>query len=245
MCSLFLKLSTFVIRLSGGTLDTPLADLVKELGYGFTSSLEECRGAIIKLGGRDIAPSTVARVLAVMCRTHTGLEDSLGNFKNQELRSSWNIEIFVQSLKEVSPSLQWNNVVAELDHPEFVIKDRQGLFILISALRQGFQALGFHPDTFPVDQFYKRWGNVDGQFSLIQQILKNPDVFCFGDYPCALVTVETLKTPPEPDGKDLSNWRSLNLIELLLNMSEYGLYNPVQELFKTPLHRFDVCYKCD
>lgn len=61
-------------------LDTPLADLVKELGYGFTSSLEECRNSIVKLGGRDIAPSTVARVLAVMCRTHTGLDDSLGKF---------------------------------------------------------------------------------------------------------------------------------------------------------------------
>lgn len=62
-------------------LDTPLADLVKELGYGFTSSLEECRNSIVKLGGRDIAPSTVARVLAVMCRTHTGLDDSLGKYK--------------------------------------------------------------------------------------------------------------------------------------------------------------------
>lgn len=67
-------------RLSGGTLDSSLSDLVKELGYIFTSTLEECRNSVIKLGGRDIAPSTVARVLAVMCRTHTGLDDALGNF---------------------------------------------------------------------------------------------------------------------------------------------------------------------
>ncbi|XP_066142150.1 CCR4-NOT transcription complex subunit 1 isoform X1 [Euwallacea fornicatus] len=233
---LFSEMTSDGSGLSGATLDTPLADLVKELGYGFTSSLEECRNTVLKLGGRDIAPSTVARVLAVMCRTHTGLDDSLGGFKSQDVRCSWNIEIFVQALKEISPSLQWNNVVAELDHPEFVIKDRQGLCILISALRQGLQSLGFHPDTFPVDHFYKRWANVEGQFSLTQQILKNPDVFCFGDYPCISVAVDMLKTPPEHDSKELSNWRSLNLIELLLNVSEFGLYSPVQELFKAPLH---------
>ncbi|CAG9761528.1 unnamed protein product [Ceutorhynchus assimilis] len=233
---LYSEMSSDGSGLSAGMIDTPLADIVKDLSYGFTSSLEECRNAIIKLGGRDIAPSTVARVLAVMCRTPNGLDDSIGNFNNQESRSAWNTEIFVQSLKEVSPSLQWNNVVGELDHPEFLIKDRTGLCILIGALRQGLQALGFHPDNFPVEYFYKRWSNLEGQFSLIQQLLKNPDVFCFGDYPCASVTVDVLKTPPEHDGKELSNWRSLNLIELLLNMSEIGLYSPVQELFKAPMH---------
>lgn len=93
------------------------------------------------------------------------------------------------------------------------------------------------PETFPVDHFYKRWATVEGQFSLIQQILKNPDVFCFGDYPCVSVAVDVLKTPPEHDGKELANWRSLNLIELLLSISEFGLYSPVQELFKAPMHR--------
>ncbi|XP_060519791.1 CCR4-NOT transcription complex subunit 1 isoform X2 [Cylas formicarius] len=219
----------------GGMLDTSLADMVKEIGYGFTSSLDECRNNLIKLGGRDIAPSTVARVLAVMCRTHgTSSDDSLANFSNKG--SAWNTDVFVQALKEVSPSLQWNNVVAELDHPEFAIKDRQGLIVLISALRQGFQALGFHPETFPVDHFYKRWTSVDGQFGLIQTILKNSDVFCFADYPCISVAVDVLKTPPDQDGKELANWRSLNLVELLLSMSEYGLYNHVQELFKVPMH---------
>ncbi|XP_019755712.2 CCR4-NOT transcription complex subunit 1 isoform X2 [Dendroctonus ponderosae] len=233
---LFSEMSSDGPGLSGGTLDSSLSDLVKELGYIFTSTLEECRNSIIKLGGRDIAPSTVARVLAVMCRTHTGLDDALGAFKGSEVRS-WNIEIFVQALKEISPSLQWNNVVSELDHPEFVIKDRQGLCILISVLRQGFQSLGFHPDTtFPVDQFYKRWINVEGHFSLIQQALKNPDVFCFGDYACASVALDALKTPPEQDGKEFSNWRSLNLVELLLSMSECGLYAAVQDLFKAPIH---------
>ncbi|XP_023027069.1 CCR4-NOT transcription complex subunit 1 isoform X2 [Leptinotarsa decemlineata] len=228
--------------LSGGMLDTSLADLVTEIGYNLTSSLEECRNNLIKLGGRDLSPGIVARILSVMCRTHSGLEESLGvqtpgSFnKGSENRSSWNMEIFIQALKEIVTNLQWNSVVAELDHPEFIIKDRQGLCLLINGIRQGLQTFGFHPDTFPVDQFYKRWQNVEGQFSLMQNILKNSDVFCFADYSCVTVSVDVLKTPPEQDGKELASWRSLNLVELLLSLSECGLYTHVQDLFKVPVH---------
>ncbi|KAJ8950014.1 hypothetical protein NQ318_002425 [Aromia moschata] len=241
-CELTPEMSSEGPGLSGGMLDASLADLVTEIGYSFTSSLEECRNNLMKLGGRDISPGVVARILAVMCRTHSDLEESLsiqspGSFnKGSDGRTSWNIEVLIQALKEVVANFQWNSVVAELDHPEFVIKDRQGLCLLINGLRQGLQTFGFHPETFPIDQFYKRWSNVEGQFTLIQSILKNPDVFCFADYSCVPVAVDVLKTPPEQDGKELANWRSLNLVELLLSLSEYGLYNRVQELFKIPVH---------
>lgn len=241
-CELAPEMSSEGPGLSGGMLETSLADLVTEIGYGFTSSVEECRNNIMKLGGRDVSPGIIARVLAVMCRTHSGLEESLniqtpGSFnKGPDGRTSWNIEILIQALKEVISNFQWNSVVSELDHPEFIIKDRQGLCLLINGLRQGLQTFGFHPETFPIDQFYKRWTNVEGQFSLIQHILKNSDVFCFADYSCVPVAVDVLKTPPEQDGKELANWRSLNLVELLLNLSECGLYNHVQELFKVPIH---------
>ncbi|CAH1107243.1 unnamed protein product [Psylliodes chrysocephalus] len=228
--------------LSGGMLETSLAEIVAEIGYNFTSSVEECRNNLMKLGGRDISPAVISRVLAVMCRTHSGLEDSLtiqapGSFnKGTDNRTTWNIDVFIQALKEIVPNFQWNSVVAELDHPEFMIKERHGLCLLMNALRQGLQTFGFHPDTFPVDQLYKRWQNVEGQFSLIQNILKNPDVFCFADYSCAPVAVDVLKTPPEQDSKELANWRSLNLVELLLSLSECGLYTHVHELFKMPMH---------
>lgn len=225
---------------SASALETSLADLVAEIGYGLTSSVEECRGNLVKLGGREVSPAVIARVLTVMCRTHSGLEDSLnvqtpGGFSKGGEGRAWNVEVFVQALKETAPGLQWNNVISELDHPEFLIKDRQGLILLINALRLGLQSSGFHPETFPIDHFYRRWTNVEGQLSLISNILKNPDVFCFADYPCLSVTVDVLKTPPEQDSKELANWRSLNLVELLLSISECGLYNHVFELFKFPV----------
>lgn len=238
-CELAPEMSSEGPGLPGGMLDTSIADLVAEMGYGFTSSIEECRNSLLKLVGRDINPAAVARTLSLMCRTHSGLEESLnlqtpGSF-SKDGRNSWNVEVFVQALKEVTPNLQWSNVMLELDHPEFVVKDRQGLIMLISALRMGLQNVGFHPETFPVDHLYRRWTSVEGQFSLIQNILKNPDVFCFADYPFLSVPVDLLKTPPEQDSKELANWRNVNLVELLLTISECGLYSQIQEMFKVPL----------
>lgn len=44
------------------------------------------------------------------------------------------------------------------------------------------------------------------QFTLINQILKNPDVFCFADYKYHPVGIDMLKSVPENDNKDVSTW---------------------------------------
>lgn len=238
--------------IAGNMLENSLPDLVAEMGYTFTSSLEECRNSLLSLSGGGITPVSVARVISTMCRTHTNLEESLslqspasfwsgnsGENKDKPGQGSasntWNVEIFVQALKDVSPNLPWNTVITELDHPDFILKDRHGLLLLITALRLGLQNLGFHPETFPIDHLYRRWKNIEGQFSLIQNILKNPDVFSFADYPFHSVNVDVLKAPPESDNKEIATWRSLNLVEILLHISECGFYPQIQELFKIPI----------
>jgi CCR4-NOT transcription complex subunit 1 len=59
--------------------------------------------------------------------------------------------------------LSWKDIILELDHTEFVVKDRQGLNLLFTALRLGLQNHGFHPEMFPVDLLYMHWKNADGQ----------------------------------------------------------------------------------
>lgn len=227
-----------------------LVELIMELGYGFTSSVEECRAALTGLGAREISASCVARVLSHMARTCTGLEDTgglqsfwsnsnSGQDSNKDKSSdggakTWNVEVFVQTLKDMS-SLQWNDVIIQLDHAKFLVKDRQGLKLLITGLKLGLQLQGFPTDVFPVELFYRHWENVEGQFSLVQQILKHPDIFCFADYPYHSVTVDVLKAAPEGDSKEAQSWRSLNVIELLLYIAERGFYAPVQEVFKWPI----------
>ncbi|XP_022920087.1 CCR4-NOT transcription complex subunit 1 isoform X2 [Onthophagus taurus] len=240
-CEIGPEMSSEGPGLSGGMLDTSLSDIIREVGFGFTASVEECRNTFLKLGVRDITSAHVARILTVMCQQTSTIEDSInlqqpGSFNKSLEGRTWNIEVFIQTIKEVNPNFAWSSVISDLDHNGFMLKDRQGLITLFKALRLGLQNSGFHPDTFPVDKFYRVWVNYEGQFSLIQLILKNPDVFCFADYPSSSVAIDMLKTPPEQDSKELANWRSLNLIELLLHLSECNnLYHPVYELYKVPL----------
>lgn len=143
------------------------------------------------------------------------------------------VNLCTQIVMELAPSLNWEDVISELDHPGFSMKDRNGLRLLISALQLGLQARGA---TFPAELLYRPWSNAEGQLSLLSQILKNPDIFCVADYPHHPINVEILKSPPEPDNKKLASWKCLGLLETLLNLLENGgLYSQVQELLKEPV----------
>ncbi|XP_066592088.1 CCR4-NOT transcription complex subunit 1 isoform X2 [Prorops nasuta] len=234
------------INMASNQIDSDaLAESIIELGYEFTSSVEECRTALAGLGAKEITPACVARVLSYMARRCGNVNDYVlsllrftGSHDNTKEKSvdgntTWNVEVFVQALKEIQSSLSWNEVIMKLDHPEFLIEDRRGFNLLITGLRLGLQHQGYPPDVFPVEFFCRHWDNVEGQFSLIEQILKNPDIFCFADYPYHSVIVDVLKAAPESDNKEAQTWRSLNVVELLLHIAE--LHKPAQELFKWPI----------
>lgn len=44
------------------------------------------------------------------------------------------------------------------------------------------------------------------QLSFIVQSLRNPDVFCFADYPCHAVVIDILKTAPDDEKRDIAVW---------------------------------------
>ena len=134
---------------------------------------------------------------------------------------------------ELAPGLNWKDVVVELDHPGFLIRDRAGFRLLLTALQLGLQSQGA---VFPVEVMFRTWNNPEGQLSLMAQMLKNTDLFCLADYPHHPINVEILKSPPEPENKKLANWKCLGLLETLLNLLENGgLYTQVQELLKEPV----------
>ena len=113
-------------------------------------------------------------------------------------------------LHELHPNLHWKEIIYELDHPGFIVRDRQGLILLIKALKLGFQVQGFQT-PFPVDMFYRSWKHSEGQVSLIQEILKNSDVFNFAEHRHHAVAVEVLKVQPELVSQTLngSKWFSV------------------------------------
>lgn len=50
----------------------------------------------------------------------------------------WNIDVLLRAIAAVEGSLEWKDVVRELDHPHFVVKDRAGLRFLWQLLLKAF-----------------------------------------------------------------------------------------------------------
>ncbi|XP_024137335.1 CCR4-NOT transcription complex subunit 1 isoform X2 [Oryzias melastigma] len=228
------------------TMESSLADFIQEVGYGFCASLDECRNIILQYGVREVTASQVARVLGMMARTHSGLTDGIplqsisapgsgiwsdGKDKTDSSQPhTWNVEVLIDIVKEVDPTLNFKQVTYELDHPGFTIRDSKGLQIVVYGIQRG---LGL--EVFPVDLIYRPWKHAEGQLSFIQHSLMNPDVFCFADYPCHTVAIDILKAPPEDDNREIATWKSLDLVESLLRLSEVGQYEQVKQLFNFPI----------
>ena len=223
-----------------------VAEIIREMGYTFTGKADTCRKQLVQLtGGQEISAHTVARIIGMMIRTHTGLDDSTTlqnlnatgtNIWDKEANKdpkSWNMEIFIQVIHELQPHSHWKEITYELDHPGFVVKDRQALILLIKALKLGFQLQGFGAQAFPVDIFYQRWKNSESQVSLFQQILRNPDIFNFAEYNHHPVAVEVMKVQPELDG-EYACWASLELLDTLLSLADSGHESAVMDMLSVP-----------
>uniref|UniRef100_A0A8P0TQK9 CCR4-NOT transcription complex subunit 1 n=1 Tax=Canis lupus familiaris TaxID=9615 RepID=A0A8P0TQK9_CANLF len=235
---------------SGGVaktmMESSLADFMQEVGYGFCASIEECRSIIMQFGVREVTAAQVARVLGMMARTHSGLTDGIplqsisapgsgiwsdGKDKSDGAQAhTWNVEVLIDVLKELNPSLNFKEVTYELDHPGFQIRDSKGLHNVVYGIQRG---LGM--EVFPVDLIYRPWKHAEGQLSFIQHSLINPEIFCFADYPCHTVATDILKAPPEDDNREIATWKSLDLIESLLRLAEVGQYEQVKQLFSFPI----------
>ncbi|XP_034032868.1 CCR4-NOT transcription complex subunit 1 isoform X2 [Thalassophryne amazonica] len=227
-------------------MESSLAEFMQEVGYGFCASLDECRNIILQYGVREVNACQVARVLGMMARTHSGLADGIplqsisspgsgiwsdGKDKNDGSQAhTWNVDVLIDVVKEVNPNLNFKEVTYELDHPGFIIRDSKGLGIVVYGIQRGLSM-----EVFPVDLIYRPWKHAEGQLSFIQHSLMSPEVFCFADYPCHTVAIDILKAPPEDDNREIATWKSLDLVESLLRLSEVGQYEQVKQLFSFPI----------
>lgn len=65
--------------------------------------------------------------------------------------------MFVDSVKELVPSLNWMQVIFDLDHPGFLIKASDAVRLIILAYLRATN------EVFPVEAIYKAWNNTYGQ----------------------------------------------------------------------------------
>uniref|UniRef100_H2YFJ5 CCR4-NOT transcription complex subunit 1 n=1 Tax=Ciona savignyi TaxID=51511 RepID=H2YFJ5_CIOSA len=153
--------------------------------------------------------------------------------KPEDVPTTWNIDAFLQVAKEMNSSLNARDVCMELDFPGFKVKDAPGFHLLTRAV---FILMnGNSQEKFPITAFYRMWKNTHGQLSWIQHAMAKSSGFCLADYISRPTNVEILKQPIDEDNKDVLLWKSLDLVECLLSLSEYGHYEDVKTLFQNPI----------
>ena len=98
--------------------------------------------------------------------------------------SSWKYDVFVSTILESHPRLNWNEVYQNLDLPDFHVPDARGFALLIDvyrlatkvgwsllcrecSTRSEVKLLVPQRPTVPLDIFFKEWRNKQGHFSLL------------------------------------------------------------------------------
>jgi CCR4-NOT transcription complex subunit 1 len=64
-------------------MDNSLADIILEMGYNFTLSVENCRNALVHFGLQELKPSIIARMISAMIKTHSGLNENTHIYVNK------------------------------------------------------------------------------------------------------------------------------------------------------------------
>ncbi|VDK66169.1 unnamed protein product [Onchocerca ochengi] len=167
--------------------------------------------------------------------TTSGLSDNsvsatMSSTSQSMQQIAWNAKNFANAIRELAPNLNWSEIIMHLDQTNFIVRTKAQLQLLTTILLEG---LGSNP--FPIGLLYREWNfHKYGQLSWIEQILQNPDVFCFSDYPHKTVNLTPLKVQPE-ETRELSSWRCLDLVDTLIRLGEVRkLTNGVMNILHKP-----------
>ncbi|XP_074263170.1 uncharacterized protein LOC141585978 isoform X2 [Silene latifolia] len=217
-----------------------MADVMKELGYGCSTDASKCK-EILSLY-LPLTEVTVARILGTVVRTHAGLEDSstafsaflsaIGSNAMFELPrlSSWNVNILVDSIKQLAPDTNWVKVMENLDHEGFYISSEDAFSFFMTIYKCACQEL------FPIHAICGSvWKNSEGQLSFLKYAVSMPpEIFTFSHSIRKLAYVDVHGLSSQL-GQSNNAWLCLDLLDVLCQLAERGHAATIQSMLEHPL----------
>ncbi|CAI9769351.1 unnamed protein product [Fraxinus pennsylvanica] len=221
-----------------------MADMMKELGYGCAVDVSQCK-EILSLF-LPLTEIKIARMLGTIAQTYEGLDDSqtafttfrsaLGsnNVSDLPLLNSWNIDILVDSIKQLEPGTNWINVMESLDHEGFYIPNEASFSFFMSFYRHACQ------DPFPLHAVCGSvWKNAEGQLSFLKYaVAVPPEVFTFAHSERQLPIADDAISHKLQSGHTNHAWLCRDLLEVLCQLAERGHASSVRAILKDPLDNF-------
>lgn len=218
------------------------ADIMEELGYSCTVGVAQCKEILASFP--SLHEGNIARIIAMVARTYTGLEDSHGTFgtfwgafsgsafEDGSWPITWNAEVLVESIKDVAPGLDWGLVVDNLDHEGFYLPDQKAFNLLMGIYGMACK------DPFPIEKVCGPiWKNAEGQISFLRYaVLASPEVLSFGRSYSGQFPLESLfGTEMLPTSSTNQAWLSIPLLEVLCQLAEMGHVGAVRSMLEHPL----------
>ncbi|XP_074578118.1 uncharacterized protein LOC141834681 isoform X2 [Curcuma longa] len=216
-----------------------MADIVAELGYGCTIDISHCKEILSQF--QPLNEETISKLIGIIACNHSNLEDplnvtatfcsALGSClaSDSSLLNTWNVNVLVETIKELAPKTNWALVLEKLDHEGFVIPDETAFSLLMSIYKSACQ------DPFPLHAICgSAWKNAEGQLSFLRYAVSAPpEVFTFEHCSRQLINsdLEHLKNGNQA-------WFCLDLLEILCQLAESGHASLVRVILDYPLSQY-------
>lgn len=165
------------------------------------------------------------------------LVDTMTPFKTDNSRqSTWNFDNYVKCCNEKVANLKWSNVVKRLDRPDLKFADQKAFGSFFAVLRKLKGSMNF---SFPPSILFEHWTYPTSQIVFLKHLFNcsQQDLVFFHESPKRQVSLDfypglkiSSLTPPV-----LQLFSSLNLLELLLDLSDSDYYLDIRGLFELPI----------
>ncbi|PON57727.1 CCR4-NOT transcription complex subunit [Trema orientale] len=218
-----------------------MGDIMKELGYGCTVDASQCKEILsLFLPLNEI---TISKILGTITCSHAGLEDSQNTFltfsmalgfnTSSDLPSlnSWNIDVLIDTIKQLAPSTNWVQVIENLDHEGFYIPNGEAFSFFMSIYNRVSQ------EPFPLHAICGSvWKNTEGQLSFLKYAVSAPsEVFSFAHSLRQLAYVDAIHGHDLQVGHANHAWLCLDLLDVLCQLAERGHAFTVRSMLEYPL----------
>ncbi|MCI03870.1 CCR4-NOT transcription complex subunit, partial [Trifolium medium] len=162
-----------------------MGDIVKELGYGCTVDVSQCKEVLSLF--LPLTDNMLSKLLGAIAHTHAGLEDNQSTFLTfgaalgynnlSELPplNSWNIDVLIDTVKNIAPQTNWVRVIENLDHEGFYLPSEEAFSFLMSVYKHACK------EPFPLHAVCGSvWKNTEGQLSFLKYAVSAPpEMFTF------------------------------------------------------------------
>ncbi|XP_039684486.1 CCR4-NOT transcription complex subunit 1 isoform X2 [Medicago truncatula] len=220
-----------------------MGDIVKELGYGCTVDVSQCKEVLSLF--LPLTDNMLSKLLGAIAHTHAGMEDNQSTFLTfgaalgynnlSELPplNSWNIDVLIDTVKNLAPQTNWVRVIENLDHEGFYLPSEEAFSFLMSVYKHACK------EPFPLHAIYGSvWKNTEGQLSFLKHaVYAPPEIFTFAHSARQLAYVDAINGHKLQNGHANHAWLCIDLLDVLCQLAEKGHASVVWSILDYPLKR--------